>query len=179
MNKRGANLELTKEEKYKIYLGEKEKNEQKEKQRLQEITDEQKQQIYNEYKEKEVVYVSDKDVLYPNVSLKVFSIIFGIVVAFIALFNFLLGLLVMIGAFFGFVALYFYNYKSFLLFPEIQYKCPICNSEHHNRTRIEEQREMEATGYVKAVCKKCGAKFNLVVEANVFQILDVENNKKV
>ena len=171
-------MELTKEEKYKIYLGEKEKNEKIEKQRLLEITDEKKQQIYNEYKEKRVVYVSVNDVLYPKVSLNVYSITLGSVAAFITLFNFFFGVLFVIGAFLVSVVLYFYNYKSFLLFPEIQYTCPICNQDHHNRSRLEDQREMEATGYVKAKCKKCGANFNLVVEENVFEILNVENKKK-
>ena len=168
-------LELTKDEKYKIYIEEKErllKEEQLiEKKKLDTLTDASRFRIYNEMESKNTINVKEQDLQFPDKKKKRnFEILAGVV-----------GVSFFINVIFGFLLLMaFAIYYGFQFFkgginfePMISFRCPKCDHKHRNFIRKAEEQEQKIFGGIQATCLSCKHTFRLVVEENVLSKLKI------
>lgn len=160
-------MNLTDAEKYKIYLEEKERLKSQEEHKLKNIPIEEKEKIFKEFQDNKIVYVDMENVIFPRFSLKHVSWIWGIGIVIVYYFISILGTFLWL---IGFpILVIILGVRNVTLFSTaIRYSCPDCNHVHQNNIRVEEKKEMEITGYIKAKCFKCSCNFNLIVEKKVF-----------
>lgn len=169
-------MELTKEQKYKIYLEEqdrlKKEQEQQERDLINSLTDDEKHKIVEEIEARNTVYVTEKDILYPDEKrIKKYTILFALAVMSLFI-NVFIGAVFLIGVFSYYV--YLGISKNFIMEPNIKYICPKCNREHINIVRVEERNEQKSTGSIKATCLECKYKFRLVIGDAVLQKLNIK-----
>lgn len=168
-------MELTKEQKYKIFLEEKERlkkeQEQQERDLIDSLTPEEKQNIVEEIEARNTVYVTEKDLLYPDEK-QTKKYIILIALAAMSLF-----IHVFIGAIFLISVISYYVYlgitHKMIMDPNVKYYCPKCDHEHINIIRVEEKNEQERTGSIKATCFSCNQEFRLAVDKVVLQKMNI------
>lgn len=169
-------MELTKEQKYRIYLEEQErlKEEEKKLERdlINSLTDEDKQKIIEEIEARNLIYVTEKDILYPDKKqTRNYGVFFTLAVMSLFI-NVFLGAVFLISVIGYYVFLGATN--RMIMDPNISYHCPRCEQKHINIIRPEEKQQQQRTGSIKATCLVCKYKFRLVVGDVVLQKLNIK-----
>lgn len=159
---------LTKEEKYKIYLQEKERLANEEQQietaKLQTLTDEDRLKIFNEIESKNTVFVNKEALIIPgkNTAFNIGAFVVG------ASFFVHIGLgLILLAVFVIYHGARIVTGNPVILSPMISFKCPKCDHLHKNFIRKDEFIEHKNTGKLRAGCLNCKDKFQLVIEESV------------
>ncbi|MFC0476834.1 hypothetical protein ACFFHF_16650 [Robertmurraya beringensis] len=158
-------MELTKEEKYKIYEEEKERlrqiEEEAERKRLDSLSPEEKKKIFAELESRNTLVVNGNNLIYHKSKvLFIISIAITIIVFFI---NIYAGIGVLIAT----IYLEFFKKNDGIL--KLKYNCPKCNHLHSNVLRNEEIAEQRKNGFIKAKCLSCSHVFQLNVEEDVLK----------
>ncbi|HWL23350.1 MAG TPA: hypothetical protein VNR38_06310 [Ureibacillus sp.] len=174
-------MNLTNEEKYKIYLEEKKrieieeevKRKQREEDMINSLTEVEKKDIYNEINEKRIVYAGKNDIKQPQITDNAIGWLSGLGFVFIYFFVSMSGAFIFgIGWFILYMILR--SKKILITTPEIQYKCPICNHNHTAFLRIEEKNEMLSNDYIKARCFRCSENFSLVIDKSILDSITLK-----
>ncbi|MFT9600281.1 hypothetical protein [Mesobacillus sp.] len=165
-------MELTKEQKYKIYLEEKERlKEEQERDLINSLTEEEKQKIIKEIEANDTVFVTEKDILYPNEKqTKKYTIFFALAVMSMFI-NIFFGAALLTAIFIYSVYLGVTN--RMIMEPNIKYHCPKCDQKHINIIRKEEEHQQQKTGSIRAKCLVCEYQFRLVVGDTAIQKLKI------